>query len=134
MPHICPATGHVVTHPRGVFCPDHGAPLFTNCPVCGKAWLPRGSVPTLSGEDPARDFCDYCAHPGPWVSREQRLMWIKGRLHDQGLDEATQLELREAFDRMREMDPGDTRTLAAWQKLKNAAPRLWDIAKPIITT
>jgi len=60
--------------------------------------------------------------------------WIKGRLHQQGLDEATELELREALDRINDMDPGDTRTIAAWQKLKDVAPKLWEIAKPIVTT
>jgi len=60
--------------------------------------------------------------------------WIKGRFHQQGLDEATELELREALDRINDMDPGDTRTIAAWQKLKDVAPKLWEIAKPIVTT
>ena len=128
---ICTHDGHVEDDPEGVYCPRHGTPLFSECAKCGRAWT---TVGISSYEEVGSDFCVHCAHPGPWVSREKRLTWIKGRLHEQGLDEATQLELREALDRIKEMEPGDTRTIAAGEKLKNVAPKLWDIAKPIIAT
>ena len=128
---VCTHDGHVEFEPEGQYCPRHGTPLLTRCPKCSQPWK---IVNVSMIHDVGSDFCIHCAHPGPWVSREKRLGWIKGRLHQQGLDEATELELREALDRINDMDPGDTRTIAAWQKLKDVAPKLWEIAKPIVTT
>ena len=128
---VCTHDGHLEDDPEGPYCPRHGTPLFSECPNCGQPWTTIGvSMYTEVGSD----FCVHCAHPGPWVSRKKRLAWIKGRLHEQGLDEATQLELREALDRLKDMDPGDSRTIAAWQKMKDAAPKLWELAKPVIAT
>jgi len=127
---ICIHNGHLEEEPEGVYCPQHGTPLFSDCPKCGQPWT---TVGLSMYDEVGSDFCVHCAHPAPWVSREKRLAWIKGRLHQEGLDEATELELREALDRIKDMDPNDTRTIAAWQKLRDVAPKLWDIAKPIVT-
>jgi hypothetical protein len=126
----CTHDGHVVFEPKGEFCPQHGTPLLDACPKCSADWEFMGYMTN----DVGADFCVHCSHPGPWVSRKKRIAWIKGRLHQHGLDQATELELRDALDRLTNMEPGDTRTIAAWQKLKEVAPRLWDIAKPVITT
>jgi len=127
---ICSHDGHVQDDAEGPYCPDHGTPLFTHCPKCDQPWT---TVGTTMYVEAGADFCVYCANPGPWVSREKRLAWIKGRLHQQGLDEATELDPRSPRPHQGH-GPGDTRTIAAWPKLKDVAPKLWEIAKPIITT
>src|SRR5438093_2113568 len=131
MAYICTHDGHTLHRPEGVFCPLHGTPIFTDC-ACGKPWTVTGYG--YGGSSAGADFCVHCAHPGPWVSRTKRIAWIKGRLHQQGLDEAIELELREALDRLTDLGAADTRTIAAWQKLKEVAPKLWEIAKPVVTT
>jgi hypothetical protein len=132
MTYFCTHDGHALRNPDGAFCPFHGTPLLKDCPSCGGRWT---EVRTESSRSVGgADFCVDCSRPAPWASRKVRIAWMKGRLHQQGLDEATELELREALDRLIDMEPGDTRTVAAWQKLKEVAPKLWEVAKPIITT
>ncbi len=80
-----------------------------------------------------QDFCSMCGHPGQWVSRRDRVLWLKDRL-DTDLDDATALELRELLDRLATMDPNDDRATVAWEKLKRTAPKLWDFGKPVLQT
>ena len=132
MPYICSNDGHVLDHPEGVFCPFHGTPMFRECSECKRPWTTVGAH-TGYGTVGA-DFCVHCAQPGPWVSRKKRIAWIKGLLHTQKLDDATELELRDALDLLAKAEPGDSRTLAAWQKFKDVAPKLWDVVKPVVST
>jgi hypothetical protein len=132
MPYFCTHDGHELRQPEGEFCPFHGTPLLRDCPACGARWTEVGI--SYSGAVAGADFCIHCSRPAPWASRRNRIAWIKGRLHQHGLDEATELELREALDLLIRMEPGDIKAVAAWQKLKQVAPRLWEVAKPIITT
>jgi hypothetical protein len=114
--------------PAARFCPTHGSPLFDVCPSCGELWriIRKGDA----GRGP-QDFCSMCGHPGQWISRRDRVQWLKDRLDDD-LDEATALELRELLDRLAQMDPNDARATAAWEKLKHTAPKLWRFGKPVI--
>jgi hypothetical protein len=132
MPHVCPATGHVIEHPTGLICPNHGVALFSNCPTCGKAWPQTGFVPTLSGEDRAPDFCEHCASPAPWLDRRQLIHWVKAQIRAAGLEPSRRLELEGVLDHMAEMDPADTRTLAGWQTIRDAAPKVWEKTKQVI--
>jgi hypothetical protein len=103
---VCPR-GHEVG-PFAKFCAKHGSPVFQNC-SCGARW------PTVRvgyfGSGPAH-FCTQCGQPGPWVSRRERVLWLKDRL-DADLDEATALELRELLDRLeRDISSSQTQLLA----------------------
>ena len=80
------------------------------------------------------NFCVECGRPGPWVSRADRIAWLKDRLLEEQLDEATKLELREVLDRLAAMPVDDTRAAAGWQRLKEAAPEVWGVGKPVLTT
>ena len=132
MPYICSADGHTLESPKGRFCPWHGTPILMNCPECKREWTIVGA--THGYHTLGADFCVHCAQPGPWVSRQGRIAWIQGLLHTQTLDQAIELELRDALDLLMKMEPGDTRTIAAWRKLKDVAPKLWDVVKPIVRT
>lgn len=122
MPHICPATGHVVANPRGVFYPNHGVALFTNCPACGQGWPPTGYLPTLSGEDlhPTSASTVRTRARGSRASSSSR--GSRGGYTRRASTKRLNWELREALDRIKDMEPGDSRTIAAWQKLKDALP------------
>jgi len=86
---VCTHDGHVEYEPEGQYCPHHGTPLLRECPKCGEPWKIVNMSMTINV---GADFCDSLRPSRPWVSREKRLAWIKGRLHTQKLDQATELE------------------------------------------
>ena len=133
MPYVCRATGHAVDEPQGGYCTDHGAPLITTCAVCGADW-PVGWDSQLGFEPKGADFCAMCGFPGPWVSRTQLINWLRDRLNDAALASETRLSLQEALDRIAAMEPNDSRALAVWQQLREQAPRVWELAKPVLST
>ncbi len=130
--YICSATGHVPEHPRGQFCRDHGARLFTHCPLCKAEWPRTRLVPYLDRDDQAPDFCENCGAPAPWLDRRQLIGWLKDRLPDAGLDPITRLKLRDVLDALVAKDADDTRTIAGWQTVRDAAPKVWKLAKPVL--
>ncbi len=125
---ICPATGHAVNDPVGPFCGDHGARMFSDCPACGsewsRTWEPRGEKGT--------DFCAQCGNPAPWLSRTELIQWLKACVQATDLEPAKRRELQEALDRIAELAPDDTKTAAGWDRLRAVAPRVWELAKPVI--
>jgi 4-amino-4-deoxy-L-arabinose transferase-like glycosyltransferase len=44
---------------------------------------------------------------------------------------STRIELREVLESLKSKDEDDTGTIAAWQLFRDAAPRIWDEAKPV---
>ncbi len=59
-------------------------------------------------------------------------MWINDRIAAEGLSAAATLELRALLTRLSTSDPNDDRAVAAWNKLKETAPKLWEASKPIL--
>ena len=88
----------------------------------------------LEFEPKGADFCAMCGFPGPWVSRTQLINWLRDRLNDAALASETRLSLQEALDRIAAMEPNDSRALAVWQQLREQAPRVWELAKPVLST
>ncbi len=131
MPYVCPRDGHLVEDPEGGYCPEHGSPLFGDCPRCGN---PRSTIPGTLYEEQGARFCAICSHPTPWVSHPERILWIRDRLHEESIDPATALELREVLDRIASMPAGDPNAIGGWERLRKAAPHLWDVAKPVLST
>ncbi len=134
MPYVCSRDGHLIEYPEGDFCPEHGSRIFTNCQVCGEHWRVIGSEDDPFGEQGAK-FCVRCAHPAAWVSREERIGWLKDRLdEDQSLDPADRQKLRAILDRLVEMEPDDSSALVGWDYLRKAAPTVWAMGQPILTS
>jgi len=131
MPYVCSRDGHLIEEPDGRYCPEHGSPIFSECPSCGEPW---GTIAgTLFDEDGAK-FCYACSHPAPWVSHRDRVLWVRDRLEEGKIDPATAVELREVLDRIASMDPGDPKATAGWERLKTLAPTVWEVAKPVLVT
>ncbi len=131
--YVCPADGHAIDSRdvKGPHCSRHGVRLFTHCRQCGKRW------PLVAkrnyGWEPASgaDFCAVCGTPAPWLSRAQLLEWVRNQLRASAdISSPTALELVEALKRVEEMDANDTKTIEAWRKLRDAAPKVWATAKP----
>lgn len=131
MPYVCTRDGHLFDEIPGNYCPEHGSPIITHCSRCGASW------PVIGGEafeEQGAHFCAQCGYPGPWVSRSERIAWLKDRLLEQGLNNATVLELRELLDELTPMKPEDNRAIAVLKRLKEWAPGLWERAKPVVDT
>jgi hypothetical protein len=133
MPYVCRATGHVVEDPEGPYCTRHGAPLITHCSACGAEWPATWDESAMFGER-GGDFCEQCGSPAPWLSREQLIRWLRDRLNAAGLDPAIRHELQEILDRVAAMEADDSKAVAAWQKLRELAPGVWEIARPVLST
>jgi hypothetical protein len=132
MPYVCRAKGHIVEHPDGPYCTRHGAPLIVDCPVCGTEWTATYDENTAWGER-GSDFCASCGVPGPWVGRETLIDWLRDRLNDADLDPAKRSELAGVLDRLATMDPDDAKALPGWQALQRHAPKVWELAKPVLS-
>lgn len=132
MPYVCRATGHIDENPDGPYCTRHGAPFITHCSACGADWTATDDENTAWSER-GSDFCAACGTPGPWVGREMLLGWLRDRLNDSDLDPARRLELAAVLDGLATMDPDDTKALAAWQALQRHAPKVWELAKPVLS-
>jgi len=73
--------------------------------------------------------------PGPWVSREKLIQWIRHQIQaDKDMPGATRLELLAAMDRLKAMDANDTKAVAGWEQIKKLAPKVWESVKPVIQT
>jgi hypothetical protein len=133
MPFVCPASGHIVEDPDGPFCTRHGSPLMTRCAACGTDWTATRDELAPFGERGA-DFCAACGFPAPWLSRRQLIQWLRDRLNDAELDAATRVDLRAVLESVAAMEPDDSKALAAWKALRERAPGVWELAKPLLST
>ena len=131
---IC-TRGHVVTsvleEPAGKHCSECGAPVVTACGACGArirgVLIVRGVVGLGPDYEPP-GFCDNCGAAHPWVGRQQRLYELANLAeHQEGIDEATMLWLRERLAAIQAINAMDTKAQAgAWQEIKDHARPLWD--------
>jgi hypothetical protein len=133
MPFVCPASGHIVEDPDGPFCTRHGTPLMTRCGACGTDWTATRDEHSPFGERGA-DFCAACGFAAPWLSRRQLIQWLRDRLNAAELDTATRVDLREVLESVASMEPDDSKALAAWKALRERAPGVWELAKPVLST
>src|SRR5712692_10657294 len=116
---VCPATGHVILHLQGPICPDHGVQWFADCPSCGAMWPLMELMDDFAGSelfdlrpDRAHDFCANCGAPGPWVSRDRLIEWIRHQLQaDTTTPGATRLQLLAAMDRLQGMAADDSKAI-----------------------
>ena len=123
---VCPATGHVSLESQGPRCADHGVQWFMDCPACGIMWPLEGPRKNFTGwelwdygPERAHDFCATCGIPGPWVSRDKLIQWIRHQLQaDMTMTSATRLELLAAMDRLQVMSPDDSKAIAGWEQIE----------------
>jgi hypothetical protein len=136
---ICPHDGHAAPQEEatGPHCSRHGVPWFTNCPVCDSPWpvLTKDHWMSEETDYKGQDFCAECASPAPWLSRPRLLAWVRDQLKASAASGdvpcTTALELIEALKRLDAMDADDTKTVAAWKKLREVAPKVWTATKPV---
>ena len=138
---ICPADGHFIRPPFGDFCQDHGVRWFVQCVACPAPWplVPSGHYArtALSHSDSedrltGADFCANCGIPGPWLTRDKLIQWIRHQLQaDTTMPGATRLELLATMDRLQAMSPDDTKAIAGWEQIKKGAPKVWEVTKPV---
>jgi len=59
--------------------------------------------------------------------------WVKHELQASvDITDPLRLELVTVLDRLKRMDPGDTRTVEVWKRMRDAAPKVWEKAKPVL--
>ena len=135
---ICPATGHVFFRIKGPNCPDHGVRWFEKCPNCGAVWSlvwPLGDYKEFDyGVEPQRasDFCAGCAAPAPWLTRERLIEWIQDSVKaSTEVPPSARYELLEVLGKLKAMARDDTKAVAGWERLREAAPKVWNAMKPV---
>jgi len=73
--------------------------------------------------------------PGKVSSALSRVDLVKELQHrvraSSDLPLSVRIELREVLERLKSEDEDDTRAIAAWQFVRDAAPRIWDQSKPV---
>jgi hypothetical protein len=66
------------------------------------------------------------------VSRDKLIQWSRHQIQaDKDMPGATRLELLAAMDRLQRMDANDTKAIEAWKRIRDAAPKVWEAAKPV---
>jgi hypothetical protein len=115
-------------------CSACGAEVLTACESCGKRI--RGNAPGDWTTYTPPDFCDACAAPHPWLSRQGRIYLLHNLLDDEDLEPAKKLKAREQLDALINPDLDDEEQAQRWARFRKAAPSLWaaDKAQAIITT
>lgn len=132
-PMIEPARGQ--SEPIPDRCGECGAKVLIACPTCQTRiqGLIRGVV--VTGWKP-KDFCHQCGQPYPWASCEAIAYHIENLLdEDPSLSEGDKRALREQLAALRESpaDPAsDRRQVAAMRFLQRTAPKVWDLAMPVL--
>lgn len=110
-------------------CARCGATILIACPACDQRIRGHYIVPGViggGGEYKCPDFCDHCAAPFPWVSRQGRIFELMNLLDEEDLDPATELEVREQLEALASADLDDKEAARRWQHVKDRAPGLWD--------
>lgn len=89
---------------------------------------PYSSTPTHG-----TNFCADCGMPGPWLTRPQLMAWLRSNVKASVEVPASQrLELLEELAKLEEREADDTKTIAAWQKMRGAVPKVWEKARPVL--
>jgi len=71
--------------------------------------------------------------PGPWLTRTQLIEWLKSNVKaSPEIPASERHDLLDILSKLEKAKPNDTRTVAAWQKIRDAAPGVWRLAKPVI--
>jgi hypothetical protein len=121
---ICPHDGHYDGEPQEEYCADHGVPWFDHCSTCGAEWAFIDSAYSDSSGQ-ARDFCAGCGMPGPWLTRDQLIRWIRDMIQaDRDIPNATRIDLLAAMERLRTMDANDTKAVAGWEQVRKLSPKV----------
>jgi len=70
--------------------------------------------------------------PGQWLTRTQLIEWLKTNIKAlPDIPALERLELLEVLSKLEGMDANDTRTATSWKRVRDAAPKLWEKAKPV---
>jgi hypothetical protein len=82
--------------------------------------------------DRAHDFCATCGAPGPWLSRIQLMEWVQNMLKASSDISGTERhELLAVLERLKALGPNDTNTATAWKQVRDRAPKVWEMTKPV---
>jgi hypothetical protein len=128
--------GHVQTSDvnYGAFdqrCPRCGGRVLTACTSCQQrirgTYVSRGGFGGGGSYEPP-DFCDRCAAPFPWVSRQGRIYELENLLDDEDLDPADELAAREQLQALVSPDLAEEDERKRWERVRKAAPGLWEKA------
>jgi hypothetical protein len=58
--------------------------------------------------------------------------WIRSNLKASvDVPASTRLELLEVLSKLEAMDANDTKGIAGWQRIREAAPKVWERTKPV---
>jgi hypothetical protein len=111
-------------------CTVCGAEVLSWCPHCGTRIKGRHIAPAVGATYLPPDFCDFCGAPFPWVGREGRIYELENRLlASEDLDPTVALDLRECLKALAAMDPDDfggEKEVELWQRIRTAAPTLYE--------
>jgi hypothetical protein len=124
----------------GNFCPNCSAPVLLKCETCGLPinWqsIPHPDAPPYMWEKYLPDFCVKCQKPYPWASREKRLQALYNLIDfADDLDEPTRFEVMDQIailSRPEEGGEAEERKIAAGLRLKQLAPKVWDLGKEVL--
>lgn len=117
------------------FCDRCGAAIYSACPSC-EAPFPSGVLHFTESEYP-RAFCRGCGQPLPWATREDIVAHIENVLaENRDVAEGDRRLLIEQLDSLRR-SPDDNavqqRQIRALERLRGAAPKLWEGVLPVLT-
>jgi hypothetical protein len=104
-------------------CARCGAEVLTACPSCETRI--RGAQGGVYGAYSPPDFCDNCAAPFPWVSRQGRIYELMNLLDEEDLDPATELEVREQLEALTNPDIDEVEAERRWKRVREKAPAFW---------
>jgi hypothetical protein len=128
--HIATRITEIYTIPEyGKYCQDCGAALYHRCPACAR------QLPLVNKGAAAPSFCIGCGLPFPWATREDIVYHVQNQLDLQGLEEGDRRlledQLKELLKRPEDKD-AENRQVKALEKLRDAAPKAWKFAAPIL--
>ena len=116
------------------YCSKCGSPVIDACPVCSTRLLGGyigGPMPPKAPEK----FCFNCGAPYPWADRDALIMQLRNQLEfEPGLDDADRLELIEQIAVLSRPDEDEKQRFRAGERIKQLAPKGWDLARPILTS
>ena len=79
------------------------------------------------------DFCGTCGMPGPWLTRAELMAWLRSNVKASlEIPASERLELLEVLTKLEAMKADDDKTVAAWQRVRSALPKVWEKAKPVL--
>lgn len=114
-------------------CPEHGVRLFNACKACKTTWRLAGAGGPIATEPlVGAKFCTHCGAPAPWLSRADLVQWVQHQVQASSeLPASTRVELQGVLERLRDMDPNDTKSVSAWKRVRELAPKVWETTKPV---